>query len=216
MRTIIKVFALIFFFIFIHDSHVFSQEIHDYVVFRFERERKNFHDEVEVFFWITPFDSINQQRFPLYPLYLSEISNNDLIKCFKREIINPYLVTNEETIDLSDSQKKIIGNLELLTNNNKVLLQTVKKDWQKNQKETVKIFATPIKGVFHSCPMTSFGNIDYEGWVFLPVNNFSLISEFWKSDRSKKLRKLDYSFFFFVNTATGGSLDRVPRWGEKP
>jgi hypothetical protein len=187
-----------------------------YVVFLFERQRNNMHKEKDFFYWITSIDSISKQGFNLFPLYLSDFTKSDLIKCSRGETINPYLINGDTIHDLDKESKSSIHNLFELISKNQTKIQSISKTWGKKNKETVNVYVTPITGNFFSCVMESFELIDYTGSIYLPASDFKIYIGFWDLPVAKNVISQDYSYFFFVNNSTGGSLKNLPTWKKHP
>lgn len=190
-----------------------AQEVEEYVVITFERERIiKKHSEIENFIWIIPGDSAYTKGFHLFPLYLADFSYTDLIKCSKKDTINPYLINEETSYDFSSDYEQQLEMLTKLILSNRKRVQTIEKEWNKEYKEVVNVYATPIKGFFHTCEIESFDLIDYKGTVYLPESNFSYNENYWDKPNAKNVKYADYSFLFFVNNSTGGDLDNIPYW----
>lgn len=196
------------------ENYSYSQEEKSFVIISFERKRAFNHKkkEVETFYWIIPSDSTHTRGLHLFPLYLSGFSNTDFIKCSKGDTINPYLITDETNYDFDVGYNQQISFLINLISNNQIKVQNIIKKWDGKSKESINIYATPIKGKFISCSLESFDLIDYKGYVFLPQSDFSYYKEYWNSTNAKNVKYADYSFFYFINNSIGGSLKKIPSW----
>lgn len=184
-----------------------------YCILSFERIRKGQADGTEIFFWMAEADSVKSQGFKLSPLYLGSFSNTLLQSCAEGDTVNPYLVTEDDNYEFEKGYEEMLSDLSASILSKKEKIQTIKKAWGKD-KETVTVYLTMVKGTFYDCQMTSFGYIDYQGKIFLPAGGieYEVVNSEDAEIDLKAILKADYSYFFFVNTSTGGDMDKLPRW----
>ena len=98
--------------------------------------------------------------------------------------------------DFEEKHEKEQKTLLKIVNENKTLVQKIRLNWTENKlKKTVKIYATPIKGIFceYGIYGTSLKFADGKKKVFIPNKNFLLIENFWKSETGKFVKWYDYS-----------------------
>lgn len=197
---------------------VYSQEISNFIVITFERERKlnKREKQKDVFYWISNIDSIQSKGYRMYPLYLSGYSVQDLKKCCNNDTINPFIITDQTNFNFTQNHIETVNTLKQLINNKRIKIQVITKKWGENFQETIKVYATAVKGGFHFCELQSFNYIDYKGIIYLPSSKCTQIDTFWKSLKARNVMYADYSYFYFINNTTGGSLDKIPYWRLPP
>ncbi len=189
-----------------------SQDIDDFVIVTFEIKRNIERHKKAVYYWIVNSDSTINKGFSLKPLYFSGYSKTHLDKCCNGDTINPYIITKHTSFDFAPNYESDVKVLKELIEEKKIKVQTIKKKRGNEYTETVNVYATPVKGEFCKCYLKSFGFIDYEGEVYLPLKNLKDNSAYWELTWSKNIKFSDYSFFFYVNNSEGHSIKNIPKW----
>ena len=179
----------------------YSQTTSDYIIFSFVSETyyKGDKQPANTFNWITAVDSINisNQTIPLYPTYLNlEYSNDCLIRCCdnkKIDFITSSTATNYNYSDQHIKQQEFLQNLVF---ENMLFVQKIQLNWTEYRyKKIIKVYATPIKGVFCDCGIygASLRFTDGRNKVFIPNSDFSLMTDFWETEIGQFVKFFDYS-----------------------
>ena len=178
----------------------------NYVIFTFEWKRKGC--SKQNFYWISLSDSLTNYRYKLNltPLYHNDEldSQYSLDRCMEGEPMY-YFYPRYEL-----SEKYLLENQKFskLNNDKKVKLQTVSVNWNQTKlmkKEKVKIYATPMYGVFCQClQIHQIGNDEnneknFRGLVYLPVSDFEYDDNFWNTPIGRDIRFVDYTLFDFAS-----------------
>lgn len=156
---------------------------------------KSFHGK-QNYFWIIPVDSIKSFNSVLYPLYLSSYSKSHFLDCLAGKRIDPDIPNLKPgDHDFDSSWYSSHDKLGKLLYKKKKLIQTIVKTGYKGNKETIKIYATPIVGQFCSCIflVTTQNRGIYEGKIYLADNSFQWDSDFWESVQANFVLKQDFS-----------------------
>jgi hypothetical protein len=191
-------FTLAILSLFCHDIKAQSnnEEIKKYVIFTFEITH-NVKKQKDIYYWITPQDSIaNKTAFEVFPLYLEEYSNDNLEMCKLGKTIDIFGASTATNFDFEAGYKQGVMNLLSLINSHKIKIQTFKKKWTRNGDEiNVNVYACPIIGQFCDCILThgkpTYG---FKGLVYLPVMAFDFDNNFWNGKYEKTVKYVDYSY----------------------
>jgi hypothetical protein len=177
----------------------FGQGTSDYVILTFVSETKGGMHPSRTDHWIAKTDSISEVNYsiPLYPTYLNiEYSSDCLNDCCENKKIDLLTSTTKTKYDFAKQHEKEQKSLLKIVNENKILIQKIRLNWTGYKlKKTIKVYATPINGIFCECGIygTSLKFANGKKKVFIPNNNFSLIENFWKSEIGKFVKWYDYS-----------------------
>lgn len=151
-----------------------------YVVFMFEDTYKNSPHGTDTYYWIIPADSLKKHK-RIAPLLLSGFSKTTLESCCKGDTIDPYAVTATTSYDFSNNYFAGIDSLRQLIFKNRKRIQIISKKWESGQREKLKVFATPIQGIFcsskYSIQSSKIGKDN--GRIYFPVSGFNYITNFW-------------------------------------
>ncbi len=120
---------------------------------------------------------------------------------------------NGEDWDLSEEydHDTPAGQLLRIVKNKKRLIQKIQKEWKDNQsglgfedlrrhKETIAIYATPVKGEFIKCWISDMflGKLDFAGYSYCPSSSIEYNDRFWASGTSQSIQYADYGFVYFA------------------
>ena len=170
------------------------------ITFRYDRTKDN--HPAKDYYWILPIDLIKDaNNFNFYPLYFDEFSNEDLKECKQQKNVNIFTMDKREDFIL---EKFIIYNIDIikrLVKLNKKKIKTAVKKWKAGYKEKITVYITPVFGNFCSSNIAEYSSkeIDYEGVIYLPLSNFKLNTNFFKTEDVKLIEKLDYLKNNFFN-----------------
>ena len=173
-------------------------QTNQYMVITFEAKR-SIDKEVQKYYWIAPVDSIKNTEFRLYPLYLvvGEFSKDNLDDCQKGDSIDIFVSTANTRLDFDNEYEIKVNNLISLIDNNRTKIQTININWteNKNAKDEITIFATPISGDFCNC--FQYHNVrdeHFQSFVYLPLANFDFASSFWQTSTAAIVKFSNYSY----------------------
>lgn len=195
MRNIIII--LVTFLVF----NSYGQENSDYVILTFVSETINGRHPARTDHWITKIDSISESNYsiPLFPTYLNiEYSSDCLEDCCENKNIDLITSTTKTKYDFDEQHEVEQKSLLEIVNENKFLIQKIRLNWaydEYKRKELIKVYATPINGMFCECGIygRSLWFADGQKKVLLPNKNFSFINNFWNTDKGKFVKWFDYS-----------------------
>jgi hypothetical protein len=196
---------LVLIFVFLISFIGFSQEkvkSDSYIIITFRYDRTNDNHPAKDYHWITSIDSIKDaNNFNFYPLYFDEFSNEDLKECKEQRDVNIFTMHKGEDFILEKPLTNDIEILKGLVQLNKKKVQTVIKKWKSGYKEKITVCITPIFGNFCSSNIAKYSgkDIDYEGVIYLPLSNFKLNTNFFKTEDGKLVERLDYLKNNFFN-----------------
>ena len=173
-----------------------------YIIVTFEYDRTKDNHPSRDYYWILPIESIKSSNdYNLYPLYFDEFSNEDLEECKEQKAINIFTMHKGEDFILDKSLSDEIGVLKEIVQSHKTKVQTIVKKWKVGYKEKITVYITPISGNFCSSNIADYSgkDIDYEGVIYLPLSDFKLNNDFFKSDKVKLVETLDFFKNRFYN-----------------
>ncbi len=177
----------------------YGQDTSDYVILTFISETKGGMHPPRTDYWITKIDSISEVEYsvPLFPTYLNiEYSSDCLEDCCSNKKIDLLTSTTNTKFNFDKLHEKEQKSLLRIVDENKILIQKVRLNWNEyKRKEIIKIYATPISGLFCECRIygTSLRFADGRKKVLLPNKEFSLINGFWDTEKGKFIKWYDYS-----------------------
>jgi len=176
-----------------------GQTTHQYVIFSFEQTHKVSQHGLKEYFWILPVDSLKGYDSQLYPLFLKGISTDNIVDCCAGKEIDPFLVFENTDFYLDSINSAVISNLINTLRKNSRKVQTIRKVWSSGQKESIRIFATPVAGHFCFSQFHPIGQqrTGYKGVISVPSSLASIIPEFWDTTKSKLILNSDYSKIAF-------------------
>ena len=158
------------------------------------------------YYWIAPVDSIKNQNFTIYPLYI--IGNEGSKFCQENDTIDLFI--HETALLYNEYTDTLISLIE----NNHTKIQTIKVKWDKNKKSKLKtnIYITPITGNF--CKCFQYHNDvenEFNSFFYFPVSNFYYDKSFWDLSTSKIILfssyfYLDYKSDIFYNKGVQSAL----------
>jgi len=147
------------------------------------------------YFWIIASDSLKDNESKLSRLFLSNFSKANLEDCCKGNPIDPYIVTDTSHFILDQAFDKEIETLKMLISKNKSKIQRISKKWESGQKQTITIYAIPIRGHFCFSEFHQIGKerISYNGKVSIPFSSFIFAEGFWETPNAKFILNRDFS-----------------------
>lgn len=176
-------------------------DLNKYVVISVDLKYSNGFEGIKTYYWIVPIDSVKSPEFDFYPLFLTGVSKNNLDRCCAGKEIDPYVMTNEDSIqDLGDAYNKEFEQLHGYLQNHRKRLLRITKNWVlADKKEVITFYATALNGVFCSSQYSKTGiqRWGYSGKVYVPVSSFSIIDDFWQSEKAKLILQEDLSKIAF-------------------
>lgn len=167
----------------------------NYIVLIFDiKQNDNLHPG-RISYWIAESDNLNEKDdFDFSPFFLSLFyTSNAYDDCCLGKTSNFYTFTTESKFEFTEEFDKKQEILREFLKSNAQKIQTIKKQWQNGRKETVTISAVSIKAKMCSCKISDNKRYDFES-VTLPLSDFELNNEFWKTKNARYLGK-DYSNF---------------------
>ncbi len=169
----------------------------NYIVLIFDvKQNDNLHPG-RFSYWIAESDKLNDKfEFDFSPLFLNLFyTSNAYDDCCMGKASNFYTFTTESKFEFTkefENKQKIFR--EFLKSNAKKI-QTIKKKWENGRNETVTISAIPIKTKICNCKILDKKKNYYNfESVSLPISDFELNNEFWKSKNASYIIN-DYSKF---------------------
>ena len=145
------------------------------------------------YIWIVPYDSISTESAKLYELTPFAVNGD-----FEGMPNHPWQCTNLSTSyiwyfkTINDEDNSF--SLQMIFNKRK-LIQTIKKQWsQRNYRQEIKVYATPIKGKISFCRqefLSTKYNREYN--LYYTENTLDYWSDFWESPKAKFILGVDYS-----------------------
>lgn len=196
---------LVLIFVFMISFIGLSQEkvnADSYIIITFRYDRTKDNHPAKDYYWILPIDLIKDaNNFNFYPLYFDEFSNEDLKECKEQKDVNIFTMHKGEDFILEKSLANNIDILKGLVQSNKKKVQTAVKKWKAGYKEKITVYITPVFGDFCSSNIAEYSSkeIDYQGTIYLPLSNFKLNTDFFKTEDEKLVEKLDYLKDNFFN-----------------
>lgn len=176
----------------------------EFIVVTFELVKNKIH-RTKRYYWIIPTDSIENNRIPMFSLYLQAyFDSSELQDCCKGNVIDVLESTESDTVTLSNDYQKALEELNNLVFKYRKKVQKVQYRWYNpDHEEVIQIYITPITGNFCFC-MQKFSSfikdMFQEGNIFLPLSDFSYNNGFWESEKLKAVETFDYSTIKYVNT----------------
>jgi hypothetical protein len=189
---------LIFILLLSFTCNILFSQVNDkanYVIITFEMTRSKDPHGNQKFYWIASTDSVRKTDFYLFPLYLTQYSKDKLEKCRKGDTIDVFTQTTATNYNFERGYEEKVDSFISLIDSKRTEVQTITMEWGKGYKEKVKIYATPITGKFCNCIQNheTGKKTDFKGLVFIPLSGFNFDDNFWKSEKSEKIKFANYS-----------------------
>jgi hypothetical protein len=201
-----KIFLLILFLLFTCKaiiSQVNSKA--KFVVITFELIKSNSKNK-QVFYWITPVDSIeNKLAFNIYPLYTEEYTKDNFDRCIKGDSVDVFTNTTNTNFEFGKNYETQVKQFVSMVNSKRVKVQTIALKWSKEirDNETVNVYATPIIGEFCNClqrhEIGGSHKLEFRALIYMPVSSFSFEENFWNTENGKVVKFADYSLVEFTS-----------------
>lgn len=197
-----KLFLLFFFSLIFAD--IWAQDNQEYIIVTFVRERNKDNHKEQSYYWILERDRSKVNGFIFYPLYLEGYSNNDITKCCGNDTVDIFTITTATNYDFKEDYLNEVENLTKLISDSNKKVQNITKKWEEGYKEKVKVYVTPINGMFCSCFVNkeSVKKINGNEMIYLPMpsTKFETSKNYWETKKSRDIKFFDYSIIGFVNT----------------
>lgn len=184
-----------------------------YVVLTFERSYGSGNKNKEVFYWMTSVEkSAKVKVVPLYANMFDEpFASEVLVDCIKGDTIEYW-----KSGELDDSNYTLeMKKFTKVVKTNRVFVQEIVRKWNSRNNivkygrkvmrmrnnEYIKVYATPIVGVFCNCVELASndlaGNSEFVHRIYMPVSNFEYLENFWSTPKGKLIKYADYSTLEF-------------------
>jgi hypothetical protein len=125
--------------------------------------------------------------------------NDQLESCCAGERSYPYIVTTETNYDFPDGYSDYLTELRELVKDNRIKLQTIKKVWKDNYKETITVYGTALRGNLCKCEFGGNRFLETGDQISFPTGNYEVLENYWKDDKNIMLF-YDFSEFEYGNT----------------
>lgn len=170
-----------------------------FIIITFEDYHKISQHDQKKYYWIVPIDSIKSNRMVLSRLFLKSFPKTDLDTCCIGKNINPFDVGPSASFHFDPEYYDAINKLEIIITKNRKPIQIIHKKWLSGQRETTLVFATPVTGKFCSSHLNDIGRFRFKYFnrVYLPLSNFLIFNEFWRSGLVSSVKNYDYSTVLF-------------------
>lgn len=167
------------------------------IIYTIESTYKKSQHGKDTYYWIIPVDSLNSRK-GLSPLLGESFSASTLKSCCAGEPIAPSIVAVNTNYDFPASYYASLDSLAKIIAKDRKRIQKTNTQWQFGQAHNLKVFATPIIGIFCSAKNDQkFERIpDYNGRIYIPLRNFKSADAFWLSEKAK-LVVFDFSTIHF-------------------
>jgi hypothetical protein len=86
-----------------------------------------------------------------------------------------------------------------MVQNNRKKLQTIKKEWKDNHKETITVYGTVLRGKLCKCEFGGDRYITTGDQISFPTGEYELIENYWTEDKYNILF-YDFAEFEYGNT----------------
>jgi len=158
-----------------------------------------------IYYWIAELDKyekVDEYKEPLiYSVFLHEFYGSDQLEsCCLGMTSYPYSVTTKTKYEFPDNYSGYLANLRDLIKANRRKLQTIKKTWKNNYKETVTIYGTVLKGRLCKCDFGGDQYLNNGDQISFPTGDFSIVGNYWTDDK-RSILFYDFSDFSYTNTA---------------
>jgi hypothetical protein len=172
-----------------------AQQRGQYVIMSFEQTHKISQHGTKKYFWIFAKDSIGNYDTMPACLFLEGLSATNVSDCCSGKAMDPFLVFAGTDFRTDSLNVQWSSELTRLIQKNRKEIQTIVKTWNQGQKETIKVYATPVTGVFCFSEFHPIGQdrTGYHGLVSLPFSKFHHDAEFWASSKAKYILTRDFS-----------------------
>lgn len=167
-----------------------------FLIITYEIDRNKDMHGTFVYFWTTPIDSVNDNGLDLLPVYIHDFYSSDSYsKCCHGDSIDFIIATTETRYDFNEDYLQQKEYLFDLVDDNRILIQTIKKRWEKGYKETIRVFATPVLGQFCYCQVfgRSLNSTNEREAIYLPNKGFKILNNFWTTEKGSIAKYWDYS-----------------------
>ena len=178
-----------------------AQSEKSFVIATIEKKTTSSLHPLEFDYWIVPESKWDESDNPFMPLYIDGFSKTDIDECCLNDTLILFNSTAEESFVFSESFEQSVGTLRSLIARERVKVLTVKKKWN-DFKEEINVYLTPIKGVFCICELKhrdDNSKLGYYGKIAVPSNNFKINTKFWDTQKSKEIKRFDYTTLPFLS-----------------
>lgn len=187
---------------------IFSQDNSekDFVILTFEMDRNKDSHGKFIYYWIAElkkYEKVDEYKEPeIYSIFLHEFYSSDQLEsCCLGKTSYPYSYFTNSKFDFPENYSEYLNSLRDLVKNNRRKIQVIKKQWEKNHKETVTVYATPLRGKLCVCECgDNLYDAEKGSKISFPKGNFTVIENYLTEEKRILLFK-DFSKFNFTNTA---------------
>ncbi|HEX8561858.1 MAG TPA: hypothetical protein VF676_02655 [Flavobacterium sp.] len=174
-----------------------AQNQSKYVVVTIET-RSNFgNHKLQFDHWLISIEKWEQNADTAFvTLYLSGFSATDHNECCEGNNLILFNPSSNESFDYPSGLLESQNELLRITTTSSVVVQRTTTRWKGRRKRKVVVRLTPISGTFCICNAshgTNNDNLDFKGFVSVPMTGYSFNSELIKSSVYKELLSYDYS-----------------------
>lgn len=187
----------IFIILLLYFQNSFTQNVieKNYIVLIFKIEQNDDLHPGRISYWIADSEVINSNgEFKFLPFFLKLFyTSNSYDDCCLGKTSNFYSFNDKSEFEFAEGFEKKQEVFSDFLKSNSRKIQTIKKEWENGQKQTVTISAVPVKTKICSCKISDAKGYNFES-VALPLSDFELDNEFWKNKKADYINT-DYSNF---------------------
>jgi hypothetical protein len=181
-----------------------ESEERDYIFLTFELDRNKDMHGTFIYYWVAEldkYDKVDEYKEPeIYSIFLHEFFGNDQLEsCCLGKNSDPYTVTTATSYDFPENYSAYLGELRDMVQNNRKKLQTIKKEWKDNHKETITVYGTVLRGKLCKCEFGGDRYITTGDQISFPTGEYELIENYWTEDKYNILF-YDFAEFEYGNT----------------
>jgi hypothetical protein len=186
---------VLFLFLILVSFKTVGQQRGEYVIMSFEQTHKISQHGTKKYFWIFSLDSINSYNVMPACLFLEGLSADNVSDCCAGKAMDPVLVFAGSDFRTDSLNVRWSSELKTLIKKKRKEIQTIVKDWKDGQKETIRVYATPVSGLFCFSKFHQIGEdrTGYDGLVSLPFSKCDYHGEFWSSSKARYILTRDFS-----------------------
>jgi len=181
-----------------------SSDERDYIFLTFELDRNKDMHGTFLYYWIAELDKyekVDEYKEPvIYSVFLHEFYGNDQLEsCCLGKVSYPYKVTTSTTYEFPENYSEYLSELRNLVKNNRKKLQTIRKEWKDNHKETITVYGTVLRGKLCKCDFGGDRYLTTGVQISFPTGEYEVVEDYWTDDKSEILF-FDFSEFEYANT----------------
>jgi hypothetical protein len=195
---------LIFFFLISLSGFSQNQKEKEFVILTFEMDRNKDSHGTFIYYWIAElekYEKVDEYKEPkFYSLFLHELGGSDQLEsCCLGKSSDPYTYTTASEFNFPENYTQYLTDLRDFVKRNRTKIQVIKKEWTKDNKEKVKVYATAVRGILCECEFNGNTYLKNGSRISFPKGKYELIENYFTNDKRILLFK-DFSDFDFSNT----------------